>query len=112
MRELPPASPCGQPDVPRLARGAKDSNCSKVLSVDPHGIAVMFALCEYRAGHFDELAGGPSMHGWGCRRCGAKVSKAEVIHPFLYHLAGCVGVAPVIRDLEGIIRRFGTLKHC
>jgi hypothetical protein len=70
------------------------------LCIDVSGTAVTSALRVYREGHFGQLAGvpPPQQDVLACRHCGSKVNRTESLHPYLYHLAVCVGVEPVIRD--------------
>ena len=74
-----------------------------------HSTPLQNALREYGGEHFDP-AEAPQPHLGVCRRCGARVNGNDGNYYFFCHLAVCVGVDPVIRDLEGIIRTVGAVK--
>jgi hypothetical protein len=99
---------------PVASEGATGSGFLPRLCIDVNGTAVTSALRSYREGHFGRLAGVPPPQDvWACRHCGSKVSRTDALHPFLYHLAVCVGAESVIRDLEDILRRVGgTVEPC
>jgi hypothetical protein len=62
-----------------------------------------FAIQEYRGRHFDPAAAeDPSLNTWACRRCHAPV-RGIGHQPFLIHLAQCIGIEPVVRDLESLL---------
>lgn len=74
---------------------------SRACAAAPRCSEARAAWAEYMERSFSSLTAGTA--GRSCRRCHTQILRIGNL-PLLRHLAACVGIGPLVRDLEDILR--------